>query len=80
MSKVIPIPGERACFWVWSDTQILPWRVDLEYPATCGCQIEYCRTDSRRRCYHITAAFNFVREASAKTSPRLAAREGLDTR
>lgn len=72
---VRPVPDEPGRFLVQSDTEGLPWLVDLFYRdedfgnrvfPTCACWISYNRTANRRGCHHIdqARAFHFAARAS----------------
>jgi hypothetical protein len=54
--------GEPGRFFVSSETDGLPWLVDLHSPfgePKCGCAIEHNRTEERWACKHIKAALRF---------------------
>lgn len=77
--RIAPVHFEPTRFWVESETRRGDWHmVDLDDDGKpgCSCHDFMCRD---RTCKHIEAVIESF-GASAKTSPRLAASEWLDTR
>ena len=64
---VIPT-DEAGRFWVTSETDGLPWLVDL-YPGhdlpQCACAIEHNRTRKDWNCHHVRAVREFLRTCPA---------------
>jgi hypothetical protein len=61
---VTPIEYEPGRYLVDSETEPIPWLVDL-FPGydmpQCGCAIEHHRTPKYWRCHHVTAVHAFLR-------------------
>ena len=61
---VTPIEGEPWRFHVTSETDALPWLVDL-FPGRdmprCACAIEHNRTAKNWNCHHVRAVVEFLR-------------------
>lgn len=68
--------GDFGCFQVSSETDDLPWLVDL-FPGHdmpfCGCAIEHHRTERNWLCKHVRAVVAFLR--ACPTAPPVAGSE-----
>ena len=70
---VTPIEGEPGRYHVSSETEALPWLVDLKAPygePRCACAIEHNRTPRRWNCKHVRAVVEFLR--TCPPAPRVA--------
>lgn len=66
---VTPTVNEPGRFHVTSETDDLPWLVDLKAPfgePRCACAIEHNRTPARWTCKHIAAAVAFASNEKAQ--------------
>lgn len=61
---VTPVENEPGRFHVTSETDDLPWLVDIRAPygePKCACAIHHARTPRRWNCKHVRAVIAFLR-------------------
>jgi uncharacterized Zn finger protein len=69
---VTPIPNEPGRFHVTSETDDLPWLVDLKSPygePKCACAIEHNRTERHWSCKHIRAVIAYLKNEKLSQVP-----------